>query len=217
MRLLITAVLVLGLVGVAGAANLTKNIGTTHVKGPVALCTEPCRAGDVNENEPVCYDGYYDYTNGGCNSVGWTDLPAQGTDCIGHACGQSGTYYYGYYSYRDTDWFRCTTFAAANTNETVTAEFAPMVILIYASSGTISCYNYTYTYVYGTACAASVASAYIPQVSSEFWPWVGPQSFGYGVPCGSKYIMDVTNDMGPTCGGVPTQVTTWGNVKALYH
>jgi hypothetical protein len=216
MRLLITAGLVLSLAGAAGAANLTGNIGTVHGTQAPAGCVVTCPAGSVNENEPVCYDGYYDNTNGGCNSTGWTALdPQSGNTGVG--CGQAGTYYYGYYSYRDTDWWLCCSDGSGLQSESVEGEFDPMVILIYAYSGVISCSNYTYVYTYGIRCnaGASTASANCGAADAEFWPWVGTQVFGYGVPCGSDYV--VTVDGIKSCGTVANEASTWGNVKALYH
>jgi hypothetical protein len=213
MRLLITAVLVL-FAGAATAANLTSNVGTTHGHSD-AQCELTCPAGAIDENEPVCYDGYYDATNGGCNSVGWTDLCPQSGN-VATACGTAGTFYYGYYSYRDTDWFRAYSDGSPAASVCIEAEFAPFVILISQPAGGINCYNYTYVYTFGVACnaAASCATGYVGAQGTEFWPWAGTQVFGYGVPCGSEYIMTVS---GAWCGGTANEAATWGTVKALYQ
>lgn len=177
----------------------------------VEPCVVECPAGAALENEPDCYDGYWDTTDGGCNSSGWITLEAQADNC-GILCGKSGTYLYGGYSYRDTDWYSCTSIGGLNTMDCV-GEFPIQIIMLYAQSGVISCQNYTYVYTTAAMCANAHLQVNLAQ-GAIFWPWVGPSVFA-GVPCGSDYVMNVCGITGGQ-PPVPTQNTSWGTIKHLY-
>ncbi len=72
--------------------NVTENV-------PCVIDCEP------NEGEEICYDGYVDDYNGGCNSTPPVFQPIACGDII---CGTSGIYDFGGSAYRDMDWFEFT-------------------------------------------------------------------------------------------------------------
>jgi hypothetical protein len=170
-----------------------------------------CPAGAQLEGEPDCYDGYYDSYNGGCNSVGWTNICPQDGD---HAvlCGKSGTYLYQGFSYRDTDWFLLEA-CGGQVCATWLASFPIQAILIYGPS----CTNLQYDLA---TAPANVPVTLCRNLTGEFWLWAGASQFN-GIPCGSDYTIDVTGicDIpGADCGPppVPTESKSWGAIKNLY-
>jgi hypothetical protein len=151
---------------------------------PVAPCDVVCPAGAQQENEPACYDDYYDATNGGCNTPGWTVVEG---DAQGNAdlCGLSGTYSYNGGSYRDTDWFDCRGDGGTATIA-VTAEFPLQMLFIYGTN----CANLQYDYTTSPQCVAATLSRSVAS-GTHFWPWVGASVFS-GIPCNSEYWMHLS-------------------------
>lgn len=169
-------------------------------------CEIVCPSGALIEGEPDCYDGYYDSYNGGCNSVGWQDIcPTSGN----HAdmCGKSGTYYYYGLSYRDTDWFTATGIGGTMTM-TLNGGFSDVLIFIYGTD----CNNPLYDYTTGNPCQPITLSRYVAD-GAVVWPWVGPNGFGTGIPCGSDYVLSLD---GIKCQGTAVENTSWGTIKARY-
>jgi hypothetical protein len=210
-------------------------------------CDLVCPQGALQENEPPCGDNYYDATNGGCNSTGWTLMcPQDGAHAV--MCGTSGTYLYYGMSYRDTDWIQ-----VYGTGGTMTAtletEFLGMMIFIYGAD----CNNLLYDLAYTNPCVPTTLSRTVG-LGVSAWMWVGPQVFS-GVPCGSEWILTMDGIFCPTqshvccvgencfivledecaamggtfhpewdscgppnpCQHVPATPDTWGGVKSLYR
>jgi hypothetical protein len=146
-------------------------------------CVVTCPPGALQEGEPPCGDNYYDYYNGGCNSQGWTVIPAQAGGCA-YMCGKSGTYLVNGGSYRDTDWYTLTAAAGTLTFE-CEAEFPLQMIIIYG----IPCSNLQYIYTSVPKCVTGSLS-WPTSAGQEIWLWAGPSGFS-GVPCESTYLMHV--------------------------
>jgi len=137
----------------------------------------------IQENEPDCYNGYTDFTNGGCNSApeAYTELTA----CHDVVCGKSGTYTVGGASYRDTDWYRLTLSGPATLNVKAVADFPLQLMVIDLKNG---CAGQT---TLGMVTAAPGDTAYLRTAYAGpgvIVYWVGPDDFS-GVSCGSKYVM----------------------------
>jgi hypothetical protein len=166
-----------------------------------------CPAGSPHEGEPPCGDNYYDTYNGGCNTSGWTYIQEGSGDGCAYMCGKSGTYMYNGASYRDTDWY-----IILGTGQTVTFEctavFPLQMIFIWGPN----CANLQYDYL---QVAAGVTGTLTHSVAAdtENWLWVGPSVFT-GVPCESDYVMHVCGIF--VIGPVPTESTSWGQIKHLY-
>ena len=76
-----------------------------------------CPPGAFDEEEPDCYDGYEDETNGGCSVLAWS-YPGLNT----FICGTTGNYNDN--SWRDMDWFEVTLAEPKVINWCICAEFA---------------------------------------------------------------------------------------------
>ncbi|MFZ1947990.1 MAG: hypothetical protein WAW06_10635, partial [bacterium] len=170
-------------------------------------CELTCPPGAWMEGEPVCYDGYVDNYNGGCNS----EPPVFGivpSSCRTiTVCGTSGVY--DSHSHRDTDWYQITLMEETNLTFCCTAEFPVLIFLIDGSSGCPA-----YSYIYTTAgpcqqaCLQGTLAAY-----STYWLWVGPEYWD-DTPCGADYIMTVDgyNAGIGACCVVPTSLN-FGSVE----
>jgi len=170
-------------------------------------CVLICPTGAQLEGEPDCADNYWDTYNGGCNSQGWTDVPAAaGTNCA-NFCGKSGTYIYQGLSYRDTDWMRVHA-AGGTVTYTLQAEFPVLGFLFYG----LTCTNLQGVSGTGGPCTPTVMS-WSAAAGTELWLWCGPSVFS-GIPCGTDYNYNVCGIQG---GGTPVQETTWGSIKNNYR
>ncbi len=164
--------------------------------------------GTPSEGEPDCHDGYVDSYNGGCDSTPPAFQPIWGDD-QGTAilCGESGTYLYDGASYRDTDWFQVVGTGGPLT-ASLSAQFHAQLIFIYNAD----CENLQYDYTTGV-CVEPMVLEHTVESGAIAWIWVGPSSFN-GVPCGSRYVLEVTG-----ISGSPTSVEgpAWGGVKRLFR
>jgi hypothetical protein len=181
--------------------------------GSYVLCVYPdepcildCPPRALMENEPDCYDDYYDIYNGGCNSSGWiTMCPQDSSSAV--MCGKSGTYVYHGMSYRDTDWIR-----VYGNGETMTAtceaEFPLQLIFIY----TTDCNDLYYDIAPPVDPCVPVSLSRQVDTGTEAWIWVGSTEFS-GIPCGSDWILWMDNIY---CEPSPTERSTWGAIKNMY-
>jgi hypothetical protein len=174
-------------------------------------CLLECPAGAQLEGEPDCFDGYFDSYNGGCNSVGWTNIcPQDGDTAV--LCGKSGTYLYQGFSYRDTDWFLLEA-CGGQVCATWRGEFPIQAILIFGPSCPVSQYDLAT----GGPCQDVTLCR---NLTGEFWLWAGASQFN-GIPCGSDYQIEVSGicDIpGVDCGTPdPVESKSWGAIKNLYR
>jgi hypothetical protein len=173
------------------------------------LCDPSCPDGGMPEGEPDCYDGYYDATNGGCNSEGWTLVcPDEGTNTQ-QMCGTSGTYIYEGLNYRDTDWMQVYGDGGTMT-ATCCASFPLQFILIYGNPP--DCNNLQYDLITANPFE-EVSLSRTAGAGEELWVWVGASVFS-GVPCGSEYLLTME---GIWCQTTATEETTIGKIKSLYR
>jgi hypothetical protein len=170
------------------------------------VCDPTCPDGALEEGEPTCYDGYYDEYNGGCNSVGWTEICPQ-EDGMALMCGEGGNYIYEGSNYRDTDWYSCYGDGGTMT-ATVCAEFPVQLIFIYGTN----CNNLIYDLATAPAFEEVSLSRTVAE-GVEVWIWVGTQSFS-GVPCGSIYLLTME---GIWCEPTAVEDHSWGSIKSLYR
>jgi hypothetical protein len=179
-------------------------------------CPPICPPDGLSENEPVCGPDYVDSYNGGCSSTPpvFQPLcpPAGETSAI--LCGESGTYTYNGFSYRDTDWFPV--WAVGGTVTMRCCAAFPLQLLYLSTVDQAACTYGGYDYVQTGAYVEAVLT-YTALASEELWVWIGPSVFT-GVPCGSEYVLTVDGvTTHPSCSPVSTQNTSWGRVKSMYR
>ncbi len=189
-----------GLSLLAGSASAASDHLTTNVKPhghrndfgvPSPWWADPCPYreadgacpdGAVPENEPLCGDGYIDWTNGGCNSFPpvYSDVPCAGAKI----CGEYGTFNSG--TTRDTDWYRYTACENLILNATLCGSANNPLFIV---DGIASCDP--------VAVAADLAGphdqaavSYPLTAGQTVVVFVATQEFG-GVPCGSPYVLRV--------------------------
>jgi hypothetical protein len=168
---------------------------TVSVEECVPCTAVVCPPGAMLEGEPICYDGYIDNYNGGCNSSPyiWQDIT-----CNTWVCGTSGVYNANYN--RDTDWFRVEVSEGTLTWKVV-AEFPVLIFIMDAGSENCSDYT-TLGYTLADPCDTAVLSFYVP--AGVYWLWVGPSDWG-NYPCGVEYVAKVECvGLGPQIAVTPT-------------
>jgi hypothetical protein len=142
-------------------------------------CDVVCPPGGVLEGEPVCYDGYVDNYNGGCNTYPYV---FQDITCPATICGTSGVYDAN--SYRDTDWFRVVLTEGQDLTWSAVAEFPVLIFII--DAGTENCADYTIL-ASATASKCDTAKLTMCLPAGVYWLWVGPSDWG-NYPCGVEYV-----------------------------
>ena len=172
-------------------------------------CQLTCPEGALHESEPVCYDGFDDVYNGGCNSVPEVFEPVDPSCETITICGTSGTYIYDGYEYRDTDWYEMVVEEEMWITVCCTAEFPLQLITLDGTNGCASVVQIDYAIV--QCCdVACLSHMYLPGV---YWIWVGPSVYT-GLPCGLEYILTIDGYHG--AGMSPATTSEWGQIKSLF-
>jgi hypothetical protein len=142
-------------------------------------CDVVCPPGAVLEGEPVCYDGYVDIYNGGCNSSPYV---FQDITCPTTICGTSGVYDAN--GYRDTDWFRLVLTEGKVLTWSAVAEFPVLIFIV--DAGSENCSDYT---ILGSTTAAKCDTAKLTMCvpAGVYWLLVMPSDWG-SYPCGVEYV-----------------------------
>jgi hypothetical protein len=172
---------------------------------PPPVC-EKCPPTSVPEGEVVCSDGYLDTYNAGCNS---DPVTVKRLDCEPSitVCGTYGTFD-GNFT-RDTDWYEFTVTDPTTINVSVTGgglTGSALAILDTSCPPNILCGSF----VAGDQCEQFTCSA--PVGPGTYRVFVA--SFFDGTPCGSQYVLNITD---LTCPPVPANATSWGKVKNIYR
>jgi hypothetical protein len=191
--------------GYGGSCGNYNMVITEHIP-----CELTCSPGAMIEGEPVCYDGYYDTYNSGCNA---TPFPAFQSFHVGPwlditICGTTGVFPFDTVMYRDTDWFEldCCTFISVSGDAEVPCYFSIIdgrggcdepPIVAYAVAG---------------PCAPVSDMWYVPD-DGPWWVCVCPSVWDYSLACGSLYNLRI---QAQGCGS-PAESTTWGRVKGLFR
>jgi hypothetical protein len=172
---------------------------------PPPCYPEVCPPYALVEGEPVCYTGYTDAYNGGCNSSPNVFQPIAFPQTI---CGTSGVYMFGTSTHRDTDWYQFTLTATTNVKFCVCAQFTPLLGFIDASLGCGLPQFITYTT--GTANTDVCLTYTLP--AGTYWAFVAPSSWDPSFTCGVKYRATLWDE-----NYTPVESASWGTLKALYR
>ena len=206
----VTVSMVAGRTYIIGVTGYSSNCGPyiLNLRTPIANCIPVCPPGVFVENEPLCGPEYIDNFNGGCNS---TPNVFQDITC-GTICGETGTYLLGGLEYRDTDWFRISVGPGAFSFSGKGDGYDLQLLVIDPAGG---CANPVFL---GQATTPScVESTPITFTGPRtVWLWAGPSGFT-GVPCGSKYIVNLVGPGVPPCGATAVEPATWGTIKNVYR
>lgn len=171
-------------------------------------CPEPCvplcPAGALIEGEPICYDGYVDVYNGGCNSVPqvWQSIPAAPVLTI---CGTTGVYDVS--TSRDTDWYEVELTEDAQVTLRMCSGY-PMVFGFIAVAPCDEISTLTY-YAVSDANFVKELSEFL--TAGTWWIFAAPADWG-ACPCGTEYVLDVEGT-----AYSPVEDASWTTIKALYR
>jgi len=164
------------------------------------LCDVICPPGGFDENEPVCFDGYEDETNGGCSALAWS-YPGLNTVI----CGTSGNYNDN--SYRDMDWYEVTLTEATAVEWCICAEFPARLWILDGRDGCAG----MYTMITDTGAPEVWCCVTLELEPGTYW-FIASVDGWIGVPCGSQYVAGLFEE-----GYSPVEELSWGTIKASYR
>ncbi len=173
--------------------------GSNYIAELRSPCDLTCDPGATPENEPDCFDGYVDTTNGGCNSDPNVFAPISLGDTI---CGTSGTYTTDGQGRRDTDWYQLVLTEDTEITIDFVAEFPASAGYIVYNEGFEGSGNCDQTAGVATLPANEPCT---PQSgitdclpAGTWWIFVSiDNDAAADVTCGSEYELTVT---GEACG-----------------
>ena len=159
-----------------------------------------CPVGAGDEGEPVCQDGYLDNYDAGCNSDPPTFIsPYRGSlgnlDCqqgTAYLCGTYGTYLYQGLEYRDTDWYQVVLQGNSHIKYQAVGEAPTTIFLLNGSAG---CGGLSF--ICGSdGQPGDTLTCEADLTAGTYWLFIATTDFA-GVPCGSKYLISVTQSACP--------------------
>ena len=147
------------------------------------------------EGEPICYDGYLDDYNGGCDPAGYPYY-AQWIDCGDVLVGHSGTYLDpDGWPRRDMDLYELLfPLWSPTTRYTwrVTAAFPAEIGFVEGSSWGPFCDWWYETTASAGACQTAIIDVGVSYIYDVYWGlYVRPQA-GADVPCGTPYVAELS-------------------------
>jgi hypothetical protein len=145
-------------------------------------CIVTCPPNATPEGEPVCFDGYVDNFNGGCNST--PNVYSEVT--LGETvCGAGGDYVTGGLNYRDTDWYHFNVSQDTTVNIVAVAGFPLQLMLLNYDCANIQVLGTAFP----AACDTGLITVAVP--AGDYTVWVG-EATGIGTPCGTPYWFTLT-------------------------
>ncbi len=181
---------------------------TESANCPVA-CDPTCPEGipTIQEGEPVCFDGYVDTYNAGCNSVppSLKILPCQDVITV---CGEAGDYA----GFRDTDWYEIDLPNATTISATLCPSFNGQLAIL---DGNPAAACNVITIICGSVFGPPGVTLNCTTAAGpgKVWIFVADSDF-FGWPCGSDYTLTITGACPPPTA---TENSTWGAIKGLYR
>jgi hypothetical protein len=164
-------------------------VDTMHYRATITStpCAWECflteQPGDRIESEPICYDGYHDTLNVGCN--GYPEI-FQEISCGDVLFGTAGIYHVGSNIWRDMDWFHFETTENSIITLSALAEFDVYLIIADYCPGC----DGGLAEVSGFSCdTVQARTRCVPP--GNYYVSVFPTDFAY-LPCGAKYRAWVT-------------------------
>jgi hypothetical protein len=191
-----------GYFGACGAYDL--NVWECH-------CDLFCPPASQLEGEPICFDGYKDAYNAGCNSTPST-FSTIACDDTGTTtmCGEYGGYFHSPsgFDYRDTDWYELDPSASAGASLSCRGQYPSLFGYINAALGC----NAPVFQEFLAVGSCDPADFVLP--ANPVWLFVATSGFGSAAgACGGTYVIEV-NDY--PCGPVSVVNASWGEIKGKY-
>jgi hypothetical protein len=161
----------------------------------VECCTPCVYTCTDTELEPVCYDGYDDTFNAGCNMWPVPPVASQNFNNAGPwpqtVCGSSGTHLDGGGNpVRDTDWYEFNLADTALVTYSGISSFPMTILIVQDTSAALACSSLVLDSDVADPC--STASLNLCLRPGRYFAWVSVSS-GLDAPCGSKY--EITLDL----------------------
>jgi hypothetical protein len=176
-------------------------------------CVIDCPPGALAEGEPVCFDGYDDQFNGGCNTAGtpvFSNIPCDQTGAGVTVCGTYGVYPFPGFTYRDTDWYHLD--PAGNTGGVVwcvTGQYSTLSGYLDASLGCAA------PAFIASAVANACDTSCFNLPAGDLWLFVATSAWDLvTMPCGGEYVMTLD---GYYCPPVSVEASSWSKIKADYR
>lgn len=144
-------------------------------------CVTPCPAGGVLEGEPVCYDGYIDEFNGGCDADTVVFSPIALCEPV---CGQSGMFVVSGSFVPDYDWYEIEITEATDLTWEVVAEFEAGAWIVDGRAGCAG--GYVMDAAGGYEC--DVITVTVPVEPGVYWLVTGPIAATDAAACGAHYV-----------------------------
>lgn len=148
-------------------------------------CITFCPPDGIPEGEPVCFPGYEDEFNGGCDADVQVFSPISFCDTI---CGQSGVFKTGPDFFTDFDWYEIVVDQPTQLNWTVEAEFPAVVAIV---NGNFGCDDYTILSI-ATPQECTPVTLTEPVQPGTYWLVVGPNGANDLAFCGAHYTATLT-------------------------
>jgi hypothetical protein len=187
--------------------------GTYDLSVMSCCASDPsCPPGSLLEGEPVCFDGYKDAYNGGCNSTPnvFSSIPC-GPSGSTTMCGEYGGFFHNPsgFDYRDTDWYELDPSGSAGASVSARGVYSSLFGYINAASGCDAPFFEDFLVVGPCDAPASFVLG-----ASPYWLFAATSGFGEAAgACGGEYLITVENY---TCGPVTVEETSWGEIKSKY-
>ncbi len=154
-------------------------------------CIAPCPPEGVDEGEPICYDGYVDEFNGGCNA----DLQLFSPVAPGQTvCGTSGIFFGPVEQEPDFDWYEVKVTADSLLSWNSHAEFPAAAWIVDGSEG---CPGYVLAEALTYECFDNPLAADVGP--GTYWLVIAPWAWTDSSNCGTRYYGTVTVE--PHCPG----------------
>ena len=188
------------------------NYALTVTQGPCKQSCAPiaCPAGATPEGEPVCFTGYTDNFDGGCNSVPpvYKNITIPST-----ICGTYGKYcsddFFCFSVFRDTDWYRLVVTSPMTVHVCVQGEANTQLDV---NDGSAGCPGPILTGSIGLPPACDTYCEDLALGVGTYWIFVAPQADNTFPVCGSRYVLSVA-----PVAVVAAKHTSWSKLKAMYR
>jgi hypothetical protein len=163
----------------------------------ISECLPPCNplacpSGATPEGEQTCADLYVDHTNGGCNSTPPVyepiTLPATICGTYGKFCADLP---FCFNVNRDTDWYQVTLASATTVHICVQGEANTQLDVLDASGGCTPGTLVPNSLGFPLACERFCED--LALATGTYWIFVAPTADNTFPPCGSRYVLSVTN------------------------